>query len=443
MVGSSSHEDGSSARRSLIRMKRALAWTIACIIRMKRAFAWTIAFIILIALVCWATRWAHRSGLVSSVWHRWQGTSGTDQFLPIGLAVVALLALLILWKVPHWQVGRATDLSSKERFDCINEARKTLATILGGTVLLAGFYSTWQNIKIAQEGQITDRFTKAVDQLGAVDTKGEKNVEVRLGGIYALARIADQSKRDHMPIMNVLCAYLRKNDLNTRSKKSDNPLGEVTVLGAQNILEQTGPSQDIQAILTVLGTRNRGYETEDFNLDLRGTNLTGANLDATNFSGAYLAAANLYVADFRGADLHEADFTAAYLISTRFTDADLHGATFTFANLSGAYLDRANLSRANLEGADLSDAYLDGTDLRGAHLSGVKLKWTRFYRADFRGTDLQMMDFDEAKLDGADLRGADLHNARNVTQQRIEATKGDSSTRLPEGLHMPEGWKQR
>jgi uncharacterized protein YjbI with pentapeptide repeats len=429
MVDSSSHEGGASARRSLIRMKRAFAWTIACII--------------LIALVRWATWWAHKSGLSSSVWHRWRGTIVTDGFLPIGLAAVALLALLILWKVPHWQVGRATDLSSKERFDCINEARKTLATILGGTVLLAGFYSTWQNIKIAQEGQITDRFTKAIDQLGAVDTKGEKKVEVRLGGIYALARIADQSKKDHTPIMDVLCAYLRENDPNTPSKKSDDPLGKVTVLGAQNRLVHTGPSQDTQAILTVLGTRNRGYETEDYYLDLRGTNLTGANLDATNFSGADLAAANLYVAEFERADLHEADFTAAYLVSAKFVRADLHGATFTSANLTGAYLDRANLSGAGLEGADLSDAYLDDADLRGAHLSGVKLRSTRFYRADLRGTDLQMMDFDNANLDGADLRGADLHNARNVTQQRIEATKGDSSTRLPEGLHMPEGWKHR
>jgi hypothetical protein len=53
------------------------------------------------------------------------------------LAVVGLVALLILWKLPRWQVGRVRGLNSKERFDRVNEARKTLATILGGIVLLA------------------------------------------------------------------------------------------------------------------------------------------------------------------------------------------------------------------------------------------------------------------------------------------------------------------
>ena len=58
-------------------------------------------------------------------------------YLPMLLAVVGLVALLILWKLPRWQVGRVRGLNSKERFDRVNEARKTLATILGGIVLLA------------------------------------------------------------------------------------------------------------------------------------------------------------------------------------------------------------------------------------------------------------------------------------------------------------------
>jgi hypothetical protein len=60
-------------------------------------------------------------------------------------------------------------------------------------------YLTWRNVRIAQEnlavtqqGHITDRFTKAIDQLGAT------NVEVRVGGIYALGRIAEDSPRGTM-----------------------------------------------------------------------------------------------------------------------------------------------------------------------------------------------------------------------------------------------------
>jgi hypothetical protein len=136
----------------------------------------------------------------------------------VSLTAGALLALAILWEVPQWQVGRVKRLDGKERFDRVNEARKTLAQILGGIVLLAGFFGTWQNIKVAQEaastsqralavsqeGQITDRFGKAVEQLGAVDSAGGKKLEVRLGGIYALEAIANESKELHWPIMELI-----------------------------------------------------------------------------------------------------------------------------------------------------------------------------------------------------------------------------------------------
>jgi hypothetical protein len=77
---------------------------------------------------------------------------------------------VILWKVPQWQVGQVKDLTPKER------------------LVLGGAYFTWRNIKLAQEsqsisqkalmvsqqGQITDRFTKAIEQLRAVDASGKK-----------------------------------------------------------------------------------------------------------------------------------------------------------------------------------------------------------------------------------------------------------------------------
>jgi hypothetical protein len=58
-----------------------------------------------------------------------------------------------------------------------------------------------KNHEIAREGQITDRFTKAIAQLGE---QGPEKLAVRLGGIYALERIARDSERDHWPMMEVL-----------------------------------------------------------------------------------------------------------------------------------------------------------------------------------------------------------------------------------------------
>ncbi|MGA2219452.1 MAG: hypothetical protein ABSG51_15285, partial [Terracidiphilus sp.] len=63
-------------------------------------------------------------------------------------------------------------LDSTTRFDKENEARKTLATVLGGLAIVVTIYSTWATLQISQEGQITDRFTKAIDELGSSDSSG-------------------------------------------------------------------------------------------------------------------------------------------------------------------------------------------------------------------------------------------------------------------------------
>jgi hypothetical protein len=54
-----------------------------------------------------------------------------DWLLALGLCVGAVLALAILWRGPQWQVHLVRGLNSKDRFNLENEARKTLALILG------------------------------------------------------------------------------------------------------------------------------------------------------------------------------------------------------------------------------------------------------------------------------------------------------------------------
>ena len=75
-------------------------------------------------------------------------------------------------------------------------------------------YLTWRRanaaewtVEVSVEGQITERFTKAVEQLGS------DNTAISLGGIYALERIAKDSEKDHWPVMEVLTAYVRENSL--------------------------------------------------------------------------------------------------------------------------------------------------------------------------------------------------------------------------------------
>ncbi len=236
-----------------------------------------------------------------------------------GAIFLVAVVIVILWKVPELQVKKYANakppMDAKEQFSSENAARQTLATTLGGLVFLAGAYFTWRNIKltqesvataqkslmVSQEGQITDRFTKAIEQIGAVDASGKKKLEVRLGGIYALERIANQSERDHWPIIEVLSAYVRENA--RAGSKEENPLSkeQKPAKPAQDDQASTPVPRlaaDIQAILTVLGRRDRKYEQIDQRLNLSNSDCRGADL-----SRADLREANLIRADLRGADL--------------------------------------------------------------------------------------------------------------------------------------------
>jgi hypothetical protein len=66
--------------------------------------------------------------------------------------------------------------------------------------------------------------------------------------------------------------------------------------------------------------------------------------------------------DLRGADLSEANLR----------EAQLEGATLFFVNLQGTDLRGAKLGGVNLQGANLRSAALNGADLRGAALNGAQ-----------------------------------------------------------------------
>ncbi|MFI6697008.1 pentapeptide repeat-containing protein [Streptomyces sp. NPDC050433] len=156
-------------------------------------------------------------------------------------------------------------------------------------------------------------------------------MEVRLGGIYALERIMQDSHRDHPTIANVLATYLRSHAATPPTKGQD-------------------VSADVHAAFTVLATRNTTHD-DDSRLDLRSVRLPGVepitpDSARTDLSGAALSRANLSSADLSDANLTDTDLT-----DTDLTGTDLRG---------------ANLSRANLRETNLRDALLHGADLSGA-----------------------------------------------------------------------------
>ena len=211
------------------------------------------------------------------------------------------LFVLSLWKLPEWQVEGST-LTDKERLELIDKTCGTLAQIWDGLGIAVGLYFTWRRIaaaertvQVSEEGQITERFTRAIDQLGATDENGQKRLELRLGGIYALERIARDSEKDHWPIMEVLTAYVREHapwQENSPSQQDQSQASKASS-SEEDISQQQGPqlpprpSTDIQAILTVLGRRTRWYRKgEEQRLDLPRTDIRRAYLHEAHLEGA-------------------------------------------------------------------------------------------------------------------------------------------------------------
>lgn len=234
-----------------------------------------------------------------------------------------------------------------------------------------------KNVQLSEDKQITERFSKAIEQLGS------EKIEVRLGAIYTLERIAKDSPKDHWTIMEILTAFIRENVPLTEDDKIPNV--KIVNNNSNNQEEKKEIKKlrlDIQETLTVIARRN--YEN-----DLRYQRLILSNIN--------IVKANLYKANLKGANLTGANLKGANLIA-----ADLRGANLTGANLTGANLLETSLTEADLAGANFAGASLTETDLRGAYLYTANLTGASLYKADLRGACLTKANFTEANLTEAD-----------------------------------------
>ncbi|MDQ3694550.1 MAG: pentapeptide repeat-containing protein [Chloroflexota bacterium] len=360
---------------------------------------------------------------------------------PLGLLLIsmAIWAVWLLWQVPRWQAAawrRSTELTEREIFDIENSSRGTLGQILGGVAVLAGLIFAWQQLGntseslfVSQEGQITDRFTRAVGQLGDAD------LTIRLGGIYALERIARDSERDHETVMEILAAFARQ-------RSAAETAAEQLLVGSGTPVAATADERapttmmlsslrdiplDVDVVLKVISRRDSTRDGADC-IDLSGMNLTRAV-----FSGSSLNLTNVCLrnADLRSAKLAGVDFFEADLMGTNFSGADLDranlsGAQLTGANFVGANLSQANLTGANLTAADLRQATLQGTVLRDALLNGTVLNGAVLVGTDLRGANMLGAELTNATLSGVDLRGA-----ANLTGEQVDVAVLDSASQLP------------
>jgi uncharacterized protein YjbI with pentapeptide repeats len=332
-----------------------------------------------------------------------------------------------------------------------------LIGLLGAPFLIWNTVIKQTTLNFQKEGHITDRISKAVEQLGAEKTikvrgkdangdditieESKPNIEVRIGGILSLERIAQDSTRydrgrDHVRVMEILCAYVRENapasgaktgptaelkrqdDLNTKLAAS---------LEVRKWLSQlTKPRLDVAIALKVIGRRSKLQRlVEDeyahltghaYQIDLSHTNLQRANLESSNFERTSFFRSHL---------------EGAYGKDTRFCNCN-----FVDADLTGMAASQSDFSFAKFESADLSFAVLHRSLFNQSQFSQTHFVATQLFSTVFdfeypktqKSTQENSVFFVCSQMQGAILQG---YLSSSIIIKCLRAGEDGAETYLP------------
>jgi hypothetical protein len=187
------------------------------------------------------------------------------------LFAVVALGVLSLWILPAVLArGPSYGMTAPDRLKAVNDVRAPLVAFLVAAGAAGTLLFTARTYVLNREGHVTDRYTKAVGQLGDAASP------VRIGGVYALERIGNDSPKDRSTIIHVLGAFIRERSREVRARPDD-------------------PQEDVKAGLRVMG---RLLAASDAVLDLRDADLQNSDLsqlpaDRVVLDGAKLDGASL------------------------------------------------------------------------------------------------------------------------------------------------------
>ncbi|ABW15604.1 pentapeptide repeat protein [Parafrankia sp. EAN1pec] len=375
-------------------------------------------------------------------------------------AVGAVCAVVGIWHLPDRMYPPGTDGGAEARAALqggLLTAAAALTAVAGGLIALDETRRANAEVRQANANtHVRELYTAAIGLLSS------DAIDSRLGGIYALERIAWDSPADQSTVVEVLSAFVREH----ARPLTDAPAGlpaEIRGRGGGGLRSrrrrghaagrrsevrhrlppwdrfiqigpwsnEAPPPTDVQAALTVLG---RLPDLGGFRADLTGANLTGAELE-----GANLFPARLTRATFTGSHLGRVNLKYAQLYLTNFTDATINSINFTRAqiqntNFTGTLMMGADFSEALISDADFTDAFLTATVLTDAIISA---NFTRAFivEVDFSGLNIGGINLTDARLQAVNFSGA-----KGLTQEQVDSAQGDGRTRLPAGLVRPASW---
>lgn len=251
---------------------------------------------------------------------------------------------------------------------------------------------------LAEQGQITDRFTKVVEQLGS------ENQGVRVGAVYALERLSQDSPRDFNVIVETLAAFVRQTSVNTLGKHDDC----VDIGAAVGVLARAIPSHS-------------SFRSPDSPSQL---NLSKANLAAVALRSHDLSGFNLTLADFSRCNLSDVSLRSCSLEKAKFTSSTMSNVSF-----AGADAWDINLEGSLIHSCDFSSAYCWRANFSGATISASRFVESNFEATIFSRSELWEINFDKAELRNAEFKDAYIYaygtsfNATKISGVNFENAK--------------------
>ena len=229
----------------------------------------------------------------------------------------------------------------------------------------------------AQQGLLNDRYQKGAEMLG------NDVLSVRLGGIYALQRLAEEHPEQyHIQIMRLFCAFVRHPTKYDGAKTDEGQIGAKPGSEENQCGSTPRLREDVQAVMQAIATRSTTGIALELEADFR--------------------------LDFSHADLQELELWSGDLSLANFKNADLSGAKFVGTNLSEVYFIDVK-----------SPAWMGNVNMSGAHFMRIE----NFAKMTIGG----YLNVSGARFSDLDVSGMRLMGMKNLTQSQLDQCRADSN----------------
>ncbi|MEV4334036.1 pentapeptide repeat-containing protein [Streptomyces sp. NPDC049597] len=423
---------------------------------------------------------------------------------PVGLVLLLAFTAAILVAAAvfstGWDLLSARGLKperlidSKTLFDLV----KLSFGVVAGAGALVALVVAYRRQRVDEDGALrdatrlhTERFTTAVSQLG------DESAAVRLGGVHALAGLADDAPTRELrqTCIDVLCAYLRLPYTGEAELPADDAEARHSYLALREVRHTV--IRLIRDHIRLPLKHQHSWQDHDF--DFTGVTFDGGDFSRATFAGGLVSFSGATFSearvDFRGATFcadvvsfghatfsgAKVDFVGATFSGTGvdFGEATFSGGlvsfgeatfcadvvSFRMATFSGGMVGfgQATFSKGlvsfrgatfsggavdfvgatfSADGVDFSEATFSGTgvDFVGATFSGTRIS---FAGATFSGArvDFHRATFSEARVDfdWATFSGGEV-DFSGVTGPAPSGLVPQSRSPLPTGLTLPAAW---